>query len=119
MTTTTALPELSRKRLDEGGVTCWAIYSSAHAIQIQYVPSLDLVTGVFTCEIPTVGANPALVHDDCPWLGRCTSDAYGTRTTDAVRKRFRELGRTADDDGPDDDAVYVLLAELHAELVTR
>lgn len=106
-TTTTAMPELSRKRIDNGGVTYWGVYTATHAIQIEYVPAFGRMTGVFTCTIAAEGAAGAL--DNCEWVGRCTADSYGIKAADIVRERFNALGAT-----PADDAVYALLAELHA-----
>lgn len=108
--------ELHHGYVERGGVQYWAVFAGTHATYLEHIPRLGLLTGVFTCQTAPEGTTAD--HDNCPWLGRCTTDAFVMAETDKVRARFEAIDapRGSDDH---DVAVFALLAELHAELVTR
>jgi len=96
---------LTHKHIERDGVQYWGVHDGTRATYIELVTYIDRLTGVYTCQIVPEGVEAE--HDDCPWLGRCTTDSYGTKATDEVRQQYARLGDS-------DEAVYALLADLHA-----
>jgi len=87
----------------------WAVYDGERATALEATTTGRIITGVYECgveAVPEGGVHPLGDVQECPWLGHCTSNAYGRRITDEVRQAVL----AADFDA---DAIYALLTDLH------
>jgi hypothetical protein len=120
---------LTTARVDDGNTTTWAVHTDIRATtltiargtpdqvtrMIEAAPSAsgfcDADTATVLCHVsaheltePGVGGT----SEDCLYLGRCDRDTY-------ISSVARPLFHAAAKAGFADDAVYALLAELHAK----
>lgn len=119
---------LTSTRTDDGANTTWAVHDTARATtltiargtpeqitrMIETAPSAagfcDETTATVLGHVSSHDADGGDADDSelCPYLGRCDRDTY-------VGHIARPLFHAAAKGGFADDAVYALLAELHAK----
>lgn len=105
---TTALTTV-RKDFPQYSSTAWAVHDGQRATYLQVGTDSLAFYGVFTCTKADGGGE---YTDVCPWLGYCDTDAI-------VNSIGRDLHAKARAAGFDDEAVFGLLAELHAKAGAR
>ena len=105
--TATTLTRVSHERY---GRNYWAVHDGQRAVYLEEITNATgTIAGVYQCKVaaePEGGVRPFGEVQVCPYLGHCTTDAFGRKETDKVRAVLF----TSEDWS---DTAYVLLTDLH------